>query len=138
MPAPEPVVLQFYIVLVIALALLGLREDLRRESPSWKTLLSTMSAALGVAGMIFYRAEAVVPSVAATWRFVFPLLIAAGLIDLVFDYRYHLVRLAGGDAEASRALRGAVTVFAAAGIALHLPLYWVNYQVAFTGGGAIG
>jgi hypothetical protein len=123
--------LLLYMAAYAAGSIWGVREDLKERAPAWKPLLATVETALGLGGMWLYLSGPRDPAIAGIWRFVFPFLILAGLIDVLAEFRHGLQRMLPEEDRRDPQLRSLVWLMVLGGLLLTLPYYWVNFRLAY-------
>ena len=120
-----------YIVLVALLSVLGIREDLRFRAPAWKATVSALGNGLGVAGLVLYATDSLSPDLARIWGWVFGFLVLQLALELAWDLRHKLGPLLAESEMDARENRMALVASLVLGLATLLPLYVINYRIAF-------
>lgn len=120
-----------YVAIFAAVAVQGIREDLRFGAPLWKAALSTAANALGVAGMLLYTGESVEPQVRAVWPWVLGLIVIEELVQLRFTYRQRYQRVLPEGEPGDAQLRSLILTSVLLGLLAALPCYWMNAMLAY-------
>jgi hypothetical protein len=125
------VLLPAYTVLVALLSVLGIREDLRFHAPAWKATVSALGNGLGVAGLVLYATDSLSPDLARIWGWVFGFLVLQLVVELSWDLRHKLGPLMAESEMNTRENRTALVASLVLGLATLLPLYVINFRIAF-------
>lgn len=120
-----------YTVLVALLSLLGIREDLRFHAPVWKATVSVLGNGLGVAGLVLYATDSLSPDLARIWGWVFGFLVLQLVLELVWDLRHRLGPLMAESELDERENRMALMASLLLSVATLVPLYVINFRIAF-------
>lgn len=119
-----------YISLYTVFALWSMLQDLRWSVPRWKSLVSTVGNALGIAGMLLFAMEVRDERIAALWAGVCALLAGQLIVEGQYEFRHRLRRLLPDGVTADDQTKSLVWTSLALGLLSALPYYWMNLQLA--------
>ena len=125
------IVILIYAAAFAAVAVQGIREDLRFGAPLWKAGLSTAANALGVAGMLLYSGGDVEPRVRSLWPWVLALIVVETLVQFRFTYRQRFRRVLPEGEPGDAQLRSLILTSVLLGLLAAAPYYWMNAMLAY-------